>query len=153
MTALEFAESELQLLLISGLQVRVLPGSPLTAKHLIPPAVPPKKASPVTFPGSPSRGMAWCLERAPGDQESIRTRAAPVPRTGNEVSMLLQPRGGSFRGRIGFLVVPTSRSFCPVGNAPRSTGALCFIACPAEQIEHAIKGTQPWKTEGRSAQK
>jgi hypothetical protein len=34
-----------------------------------------------------NRGTEWYHERAPGDQESIRTRAAPVPRTGNEVSM------------------------------------------------------------------
>ena len=40
---------------INGLQVRVLPGSPLQTKHLIRSGVPPKKAIPGTFPGSPSR--------------------------------------------------------------------------------------------------
>jgi hypothetical protein len=51
---------------INGLQVRVLPGSPLQTKHLIRSWVPQKKASPGTFPGSPSQGehLSQCAWRA-----------------------------------------------------------------------------------------
>jgi hypothetical protein len=44
-------------LLISGLEVRVLPGSPFQTKHLIRSWVPPKKASPGTFPGCHRGGL------------------------------------------------------------------------------------------------